>query len=187
MNRQEVIKIMGYIFADHGIALTKEKVDVWHDQLNKIPYELAHDTARRVVGRKSFGPPKIADFLEAMRELEIGDDEAWALAMWTIKRYGRYDKANGIAFLAGESLLLAQTMDCLWNEFCDSTIDTIPALRAHFWRMLASAKTRQTQNAIGLDSPRNQGMAHIATSLPMAMKGIQNHPPAAPQKRIEPE
>lgn len=93
MNEREMHDLMTYIFADHDAEIKPEKRKVWLDQFGHLSFEEGMLAARVLIGRKSYGVPKVHDFATVIEEI-TKNHESWGEAYdkWVslAKRFGYY-------------------------------------------------------------------------------------------------
>lgn len=142
MTERESFDVMAYIFAEYDVSISENRRRVWFDQIKHLDFETAMSVARVLLARKSFGVPRVSDFMEALKDFaEIGKlslEEAWNVFYKTVLRFGRYQKTECLAHMQTTYPELVIATSSLFNELCDAAPSDIPALRAHFWKMLQS-------------------------------------------------
>ena len=159
MNKAETAKVMTYIFADHDIAIPENKLMVWHDQLKAVPYEKAMKAARVLVSRKSYGLPKVSDFLEcinASKESVIDESQVYAIAMEAVRRYGYYNEEMAMKALRNTDPRLEETIKRYgWKALCEEETSKASVTRAQLWKTF-SAVQKQSEVQQVLTAPPSQ-------------------------------
>ncbi len=149
MTKPELLKIMSYVFAEHGIALSEERVLVWWDQFRGVDFKLAQKAARVLAGRKSFGAPKAQDFAEALAEVEelaTGAEtwgEGWDKFTRIALRFGIYRIEEILPALENVSPLAARAMKTGVREFLTSDESDVPTIRAQFRQRYEALQSRE--------------------------------------------
>lgn len=103
MTEEELVKIMTVFdnaYPNRFGYLQKDKDDrkfmrkTWMMFLREVPYEVGSTAAKKLIVENKY-PPSINDFMEKIDEVKNPDklngDEAYALVMKAVRKYGRYN------------------------------------------------------------------------------------------------
>jgi hypothetical protein len=139
---------MAYVYAEHGIQLSDERIAVWWDQFHSVPAETAGKAARILLSRKSYGPPKAHDFAQVLSEVQEseGDRQTWGEA-WDIfatiaLRLGYYRMEEILPAVEKRSPLAAAAMRTGVREFLTSEESDVPTIRAQFRQRFEALQER---------------------------------------------
>lgn len=148
MNAREMHDIMTYIFADFDLAITSEKRAVWLDQFKHYDYKIGMLAARLLLGRKTFGPPKASDFLEAIKEVTATDaerqtwGEAWDLWIEIARRHGYYNAAAAFELYKRKCELGGSALGTSYKDWFSLKTDDVPTFRAQFRQRFEALQKR---------------------------------------------
>lgn len=148
MSRAELLKIMAYVYAEHGIQLTEERIAVWWDQFRTVPVEAAGNAARILLSRKSYGPPKAHDFAQVLSEVQASAEdretwgEAWDKFTTIALRLGFYERERILPAVEKVSPLAAAAMRTGVREFLTSSESDLPTIRAQFRQRYEALQSR---------------------------------------------
>jgi len=147
MTKAEVGEILVYLLADFGEQVSKPKVDVWFDQLQTVPQSHAWTVARVMLGRKTYGVPKVQDFMETYKDMLVsarGETwaEAWDCWVKLARRYGYHNQAQAMDEYEKECPLGYRALGTLAREWFDIKSEDIPTFRAQFRQRYESLNTR---------------------------------------------
>jgi len=166
MKRAELSEIMAIAFADHDIKISDARFEAWFMLAEKVDYETAKKAVRLLLGKKTYGPPKIADFMECVKEIQDAQDprksmtegEAWGHLMKAVKSYGWCNQGDAIAYLRKVDPHLAQVaMQFGWQSICEWQTKDNAINKAHWWKCIASLKSRQEKfESLGLQEDPNK-------------------------------
>lgn len=151
MTKPELLKIMAYVYAEHEIALSEDRIAVWWDQFKHVDYPSAQRAARMLTARKSFGAPKAQDFSAALAEVEeiSGGQETWGEAWDKFSRialrYGIYQVEKILPAVEAVSPLAAAAMKTGVREFLTSDESDLPTIRAQFRQRYEALQARERQ------------------------------------------
>lgn len=67
--RREVEKLLAFVYAEWGKAITDELVSLWLLQLKGVDRKLAWKAAEELGKRKTYGEPKFQDFWAVLNEI----------------------------------------------------------------------------------------------------------------------
>lgn len=154
MTKPELLKIMSYVYAEHGVALTEERILVWWDQFKHIKFDDAKKAARLLASRKSYGPPKAHDFAEALVEVdELGGNretwgEAWDKFTSIALRFGYYRMEEILPAVVRVSPLAAQAMATGVREYLTSEEQDVPTIRAQFRQRYEALQNRARKDRL---------------------------------------
>lgn len=152
MTKAETAKILTYLLADFDQALTPAKVEVWHDQIQHLTFEMGMVAARVLMGRKMYGTPKVADFLDAVKEITRPErNETWGEAFdkWLriARSYGYYRKAAAIERYKAECPQGYRALGTMANEYFDLKTEELPTFRAQFRQRYEAIEQREERLA----------------------------------------
>ncbi len=178
MDRSECAKVFSYVMAEHGVHLTDDLFAVWFDQFHHLDFETAMRAARLLVSSKSFGTPKCSDMHEALAKLEqsaCSNEEAWEEILKVVGTCGRYQKARALNELSKIDPVIAEAADSIYLEICNAENDQLPAVRAHFWKVLTAKRARKNALNAGLlpETKRISGFEKVSDILPGVMKRLE--------------
>lgn len=165
MKKQQMIDIMTYVFAEHEVVISEERLAVWFDQFKDVDVETAKLAAKAMTSRKSFGIPKAHDFAQAISEVQqIGREnwgEAWDIFRKLADKHGRYqydliksefERLSPTGFLA---------MGTSFKEYFDLQLDQLNTFKAQFRQRFEGLQDRdvrdsqihpEVKKALGLDN-----------------------------------
>lgn len=149
MTYDEIIEIMVYVYAEHDIKLTKERIAVWVDQFNHVDFVKAKAAAKILVTKKTFGAPKISDFVEALTEIQTIGIQTWAAAWdkWVLlaNKFGRYQIQNCLTEYQKQSPEGFIALGTAAKEYFDLQIEQIPTFRAQFRQRFEAIEKKETR------------------------------------------
>jgi hypothetical protein len=89
MNQREMQDVMVFIFADHDHVISDEKRTVWFTQFHHLPLDVAMKAAIVLVGRKTYGLPRVHDFAQAVADVTSEGSMEWPEAWELWRRMGK--------------------------------------------------------------------------------------------------
>ena len=106
---------------------------LWQEMLSDIPFEVAKAAIKKVLATIKYFPT-VAEIREACSQItnprQLTYDEAWALIIGAISRYGYYREAEGLTSLP---LIVQQVVKNIgWQEVC--TCEEPDVIRGQFRR-----------------------------------------------------
>jgi hypothetical protein len=140
---------MTYVYAEHAVQLSEERIAVWWDQFRHVSIEDAGKAARALVARKSYGAPKAQDFSEVLAEVSATEQEretwgeAWDKFSRIALRYGVYRVEHILPAVEKVSPLAAAAMATGVKEYLTSQETDVPTIRAQFRQRYEALQSRQ--------------------------------------------
>lgn len=150
MNKSEMAAILAYLYADWDGQVTEVKVRVWFDQFGHVEKTAALAAARLLLSRKTFGPPKVQDFRQALNEV-LGEELDWGQAwdLWVkLARAGRYMHDKTMARYELQCPLGARALGSMAREFYDLGVSQMGTFRAQFRQRFEALAERESRKAI---------------------------------------
>lgn len=137
MDKSEVRKIMTYCFVERGVTVTEERVQVWHDQLQEVPFETGKMAARLLVARLAH-PPTVHDFLRAIGEVTAQPDErtqwgeAWDVWRGIAHRHGHMFKGEAFKEYEKKCPIGAKALGSTFDEYFTLEVRDLGTFKAQF-------------------------------------------------------
>lgn len=147
MTKQELAKIMSYLFADFDAQVKNEKLLVWFDQFKHVDNLAGWAAAKLLLTRKSYGLPKAQDFAAALQRVVGGAEttgaDAFDQAYGAAGRFGRYQKEVGLSSLPTLVRMAAERFG--WEALC--ACESPELQRGQFARVYESLDRRRREAA----------------------------------------
>jgi len=138
MKQSEVQQLLTFVLADHGISPTAEKTSVWFEVVKHIEFPLAMKAAKVLVSSKTYGIPKVSDFLKVVDELTKPDndrltgEEAWRMALGIAAKYGAERGPEASASIADYPRVVHAIRTTGYRLICHTDDTQLPFLRKTF-------------------------------------------------------
>ncbi len=148
MTKGETAKLLAVLAAAFPrFEVDDLKVQVWHEMLGDLDYDVANIAIKKIIILNTF-PPAIAEVRRATAELmnpdRVTKPEAWGEVIRAIRDYGYYREKEAMASM---SPITAQVVRYLgWREICLSEEPEI--LRAHFLKMYEQVAAREQEKQL---------------------------------------
>lgn len=153
MTRPEIAAVLAYIAADYDVTVSEQRIDVWLDQFSHLPKEVGMAAACVCLARKSFGFPRVHEFHEAVREVQLGREErddwgaAWD-AWMKLSARGRYRHDETFAEYERVCPLGARALGTMARETYDlDGPDAMNTFRAQFRQRFTALADRERVHA----------------------------------------
>lgn len=152
MTRQELQKLMAGVFVEHGIKVCADRFAAWWLLCEDIPWTTAQKALPLLLKKKTYGPPKVADFVECVQQVQdaenpqkmLTEGDVWGMVMEAVRRYGYCNEIAAIAALRAVDPKIAQTaLNFGWRTICEGDTSQNNTLRAQFCKAWNSARNRQ--------------------------------------------
>lgn len=152
MTKEELKKLMAGIFVEYGIKVCADRFAAWWLVCEEVPSDMAQKALPVMLKKKTFGPPKVADFLECVKQLQDAENpqkqhtegDVWGMVMEAVRRYGYYNEAAALAALHAVDPKIAQTArNFRWRTICEGDASQNNTLRAQFLKAWHSLRNRQ--------------------------------------------
>ena len=150
MTKEQTMMLLGIIselYPRFIKAPTAMTIDIWHDMLGDLDFELAQVAVKKHTATSTF-PPTVAEIRAAavyVSGAQIpSEGEAWSNVMSAIRRYGFYRQLDALASL--DDMTRKSVKAIGWGVLC--TTEDIMATRAHFFKIYASLAARAQQNSV---------------------------------------
>lgn len=181
MKKSEFLRVVAYLTAATGKALTKDSVDVYFDLLGDLPLDAFQLAAKQVALEHKWATfPSVAELRSAATNVMVGSDmissaEAWQLA-W--RAAGRIDlDMDGSLQRACEGLpsLVVEAMRCYGISSLCYGDDPIGVVRSQFIKIFDQLAERTRRSAL-LPASLKQAITEVSRKqLPAAtVKLLEN-------------
>ena len=131
------------------------KVQIWHDMLTDVPYEIAVMALKKLIA-ENIHPPSIAEMRRAVFEVTTPPQErldaasAWGEGVRAVELYGWPQPQAALASLSPRTRRVAEMIG--WQEICSGNPDVV---RAQFMRMYETVQQREMHDLL-LPQPLRQ-------------------------------
>jgi len=150
MTKEQTTMLLGIIselYPRFMKAATDITIDIWHDMLGDIAFDLAQLAVKKHAATNTF-PPSVAEIRAAASYVSNApipsEGEAWGNVTSAIRRYGYYRQQEALASLDN---LTRQSVKAIgWDILC--TTEDIMATRAHFFKIYASLAKRVQEDRV---------------------------------------
>lgn len=151
MNRVEFGKVLAFLSAGCGKALTHDAAEVYFDLLGDLPAAALQGAAKRSLLEAAYPAfPSIATLrklaTEAMTGTKATAAEAWDLVCKSVSRHGLSGMGRALASLPAAAARTAQAIG--WRQLCDARVDDMDTIRAHFLRAYEQVAERERREAL---------------------------------------
>lgn len=153
MTKEELKAIMAIAFSQYPeVVVTQPRFDAWWMHCEAIGIDLGKKALNLLTTKKTFGPPKIADFLECVKQIQdaenpqkqITDGDAWGAVMKAVAKWGYVNERNALADLHAFDPKISQTVQNFgWRTICEGDASQNNTLRAQFLKSWHSLRNRQ--------------------------------------------
>lgn len=143
MNEYEVSKLLAVLAAAFPrFEVDDMKVNVWHEMLGDIPYDVAQVAVKKLILENTF-PPSIAEVRKAVTEITNSRlktaAEAWGEVVQAVHRYGYYREQEALENMSPETARVVRYIG--WQEIC--TCEEPDVIRGQFSRMYEQLASRE--------------------------------------------
>ena len=151
MIKTEVIKLLTIITAAHPkFEVNKAMIELWHELLGDIDYEIAELAVETLLMQESY-IPTIADIRKQAVKITCGREvlsagEAWAEIKRAVSRYG-YVRPDEAREALGPTLWQSVQYMGGWQELCHST-EPEGVLRGHFIKLYEQQAQRLKEDML---------------------------------------
>ena len=148
MTKGEVAKLLAVLAAAFPrFEVDDLKVQVWHEMLGDLDYDVANIAIKKIIILNTF-PPAIAEVrktaIEISNSINITAAEAWGEVIRAVKKYGHYRAKEAIASMSPAT---AQVVRCIgWSEIC--LTEEPGVIRAHFLKMYDQIAAREQEKQL---------------------------------------
>jgi hypothetical protein len=150
MKKTEVVKLLVVINAAFpNMQVTEAMVDLWHELLGDIDFNLAKAAVKKILLESPY-PPTIADIRKQAAEIimpkenKIDAAEAWGEVERAIRLYGSYMEEEAISSMSPAVARVVKYIG--WREICLSEEPGV--VRGQFLKMYQQLQERERKEAL---------------------------------------
>lgn len=186
MTREELKAIMAIAFSEYDLTVTQPRFDAWWMHCERVSIDVARKALNMLTLKKTYGAPKISDFMECVTEAQkaldpknkLTESEAWGLLNSAVQRFGWCAETDALAYLRQKSTLVAEVAKNFgWQNICRWELANETANRSQFWKSLASLQTRSekyrqlgiTETQTGIEYKANPKVTSLITEVASKM------------------
>jgi hypothetical protein len=139
------------------------KVQVWHEMLGDLDYEIANMAVKKLIMESTF-PPAIAEVRKAAADIlnpgQLTGAQAWGEVMKAIREHGSYGEAEALASMSPTTAQVVRYMG--WRDICMSEEPT-GVLRGQFLKMYEQVASREREQRL-LPAGLQEQISKLATN-----------------------
>lgn len=170
MKKTKIVQLLAVINAAFpNMQVTEVMVDLWHELLGDIDFNLAKAAVKKLLLESPY-PPTIADIRRQAMEIatppkdRIDAAEAWGEVERAIRLYGHYRESEALASMSPRVAKVVKYLG--WQEICLSEEPGV--VRGQFLKMYAQVAEREQKERL-LPASLRQEIQRIASSMNMKM------------------
>ncbi|KHO62687.1 Loader and inhibitor of phage G40P [Thermoanaerobacter sp. YS13] len=150
MKKTEIVKLLAVINAAFpNMQVTEAMVDLWHELLGDIDFNLAKAAVKKILLESPY-PPTIADIRKQAAEIimpkenKIDPAEAWGEVERAIRLYGSYMEEEALSSMSPAVARVVKYIG--WREICLSEEPGV--VRGQFLKMYQQLQERERKEAL---------------------------------------
>jgi len=150
LKKTDTIKLLAIInTAFPNMQITESMVELWHELLGDLEFNLAIAAAKKLILESPF-PPTIADIRKRAVEImtpaedKIDASTAWGEVVHAIRMFGYPRPQEALESMSPRTRKVVEQMG--WQEICQATDPGV--VRGQFLRMYEAYSAREKQDAL---------------------------------------
>lgn len=150
MKKTEIVKLLAVINAAFpNMQITEAMVDLWHELLSDIDFNLAKAAVKKILLESPY-PPTIAEIRKQAAEIMMPEEnkidpaEAWGEVERAIRYYGSYMEEEALASMSPAVAKVVKYIG--WREICLSEEPEV--VRGQFLKMYQQVQERERKEAL---------------------------------------
>ena len=170
MKKTETVQLLAVINAAFpNMQITEAMVDLWHELLGDIDFNLAKAAVKKLLLESPY-PPTIADIRRQAMEIatppedRIDAAEAWGEVERAIRQYGYYREAEALASMSPRVAKVVKYLG--WQEICLSEEPGV--VRGQFLKMYTQVAEREQKERL-LPAALKEDIKRLSDSMSMKM------------------